>query len=175
MNIWEWIHRRQGKAQKGRPVRVISFEPLEPRLLLSADLIGTQPLVGPGLPFAHEDPGLPVDEQAIVVKLNQEDGGGAINAGSDIAQAAGDLDLTFSYDGKTTTHFGISDGDDYALGMAIQPDGKIVAVGESWNGSNWDFGLARYHTDGTQDATFSGDGMGTTDIPPGDADAWGSG
>ena len=37
-----------------------------------------------------------------------------------------------------------------------QPDGKIVAVGR--HGSDSDFALARYNTDGTLDTSFSGDG-----------------
>jgi len=46
---------------------------------------------------------------------------------SEGAQAApGDLDLTFSGNGKQTTDFGDSD---FANGVALQGDGKIVAVG----------------------------------------------
>ena len=49
----------------------------------------------------------------------------------------GSLDTSFSGDGKQTTDFG---GDDGATGVALQSDGKIVAVGSSSN----DFALARY-------------------------------
>ena len=58
--------------------------------------------------------------------------------------APGDLDPTFSGDGKVTTGFGFGP-DDAANGIAVLGDGKIVAVGEG-RGSDGtsDFALARY-------------------------------
>ena len=53
---------------------------------------------------------------------------------------SGSLDLSFSGDGKQTTDFGGSDG---ASGVALQADGKIVAVGGTGSGGG-DFALARY-------------------------------
>jgi uncharacterized delta-60 repeat protein len=49
-------------------------------------------------------------------------------------------------------------------GVASQPDGKIVAVGFVWNGSDFDFALARYNSDGSLDTTFDVDGKKTTPI-----------
>jgi uncharacterized delta-60 repeat protein len=73
----------------------------------------------------------------------------------------GTLDTTFGGDGKVTTDFGPSfDG---ATAVAIQADGKIVAVGGA-GGSAGRFALARYDTDGTLDATFGGDGKVRTDF-----------
>ena len=72
--------------------------------------------------------------------------------------APGDLDLTFSGDGRQTTDFRF--GFSRATAVARQADGKIVAVGESQAG----FGLARYNPDGSLDPTFSGDGLQTTDF-----------
>jgi uncharacterized delta-60 repeat protein len=46
--------------------------------------------------------------------------------------------------------------------VAIQGDGKIVAAG--FAGSDFDFALARYNTDGSLDTTFGGDGKVTTDF-----------
>jgi len=71
--------------------------------------------------------------------------------------AAGDLDLTFSGDGKQATDFGGSDG---ANGVAIQDDGKIVAAGTTGGR----FALARYNANGSLDPTFSNDGKQTTDF-----------
>ena len=71
----------------------------------------------------------------------------------------GTLDTTFSGDGKQTTAFANSDG---ATGVAIQPTGKIVAVGNG--GSSRDFALARYNPNGLLDTSFSGDGKQTTDF-----------
>ena len=46
--------------------------------------------------------------------------------------------------------------------MAIQGDGKIVAVG--YGGTQRDFVLARYNPNGSLDSSFSGDGKQTTDF-----------
>jgi uncharacterized delta-60 repeat protein len=74
------------------------------------------------------------------------------------AAPPGDLDPTFDGDGKVTTDFL---GDDEALAVAIQGDGKIVAAGRS--GGN-DFALARYNADGALDTTFDTDGKVTTSM-----------
>jgi uncharacterized delta-60 repeat protein len=55
----------------------------------------------------------------------------------------GSLDTSFGGDGKVTTNF--SPHTDYADGVAIQADGKIVAAGISGEGgSNPRFAVARY-------------------------------
>ena len=53
---------------------------------------------------------------------------------------------------------------DLARSVAIQSDGKIVVAGYSNNGSNDDFALVRYNTDGTLDTSFHSDGKVTTAI-----------
>jgi uncharacterized delta-60 repeat protein len=77
------------------------------------------------------------------------------------AATPGDLDPTFDGDGKVTTDFSSRDE---AHAMAIQGDGKIVAVGFTGPLDGTDFALARYKTDGSLDPTFDGDGKVTTDI-----------
>lgn len=67
----------------------------------------------------------------------------------------GTPDLTFSIDGKVTTAIGASS--DRAWAVAIQPDGKIVVAGTSYN-ANVDVALVRYNTDGTLDTGFDMDG-----------------
>ncbi len=55
-------------------------------------------------------------------------------SGASSADAApGDLDPTFSGDGKQTTSFGGRDND-AGLAAAVQPDGKTVAVGRGGSG-----------------------------------------
>jgi uncharacterized delta-60 repeat protein len=76
--------------------------------------------------------------------------------------ADGSLDTSFDGDGKLTTPIGSSDDDVYCV--AIQADGKIVAAGYSYNGSNNIFALARYNPDGRLDTSFDGDGKLTTPI-----------
>jgi uncharacterized delta-60 repeat protein len=79
-----------------------------------------------------------------------------------VAAAEGDLDTTFDSDGKVTTAIGASGNEAYSV--AIQSDGKIVAAGSSKNGSNYDFALARYNTDGTLDTNFGTGGKVITAI-----------
>ncbi|GAA2796610.1 calcium-binding protein [Kitasatospora sp. CM 4170] len=88
--------------------------------------------------------------------------------GSDFAlaryNANGNLDGGFDVDGKVTTDFGNSE---IAYGVAVQPDGRIVAVGDSVALNTSDFALARYNADGSPDTGFSGDGKVTTDFSGG--------
>lgn len=76
--------------------------------------------------------------------------------------ADGTLDNTFSGDGMVATSF--ANGSNIAYSIALQSDGKIVVAGYSVNGSNSDFFIARYNSDGTLDNTFSGDGKVLTDL-----------
>jgi uncharacterized delta-60 repeat protein len=80
--------------------------------------------------------------------------------------ADGSLDASFDGDGRVFTDFGYNDG---AYGVAIQPDGKIVAVGNARSGSSRDaneFGVTRYNPDGSLDASFDGDGKVLTAFTP---------
>ena len=72
----------------------------------------------------------------------------------------GSLDTSFSGDGLQTTDFGVGVGG--ATGVALQGDGKIVAVGYSFDPAT--FALARYNLDGSLDPSFSDDGLQTTDF-----------
>ncbi|MDZ4405030.1 LamG-like jellyroll fold domain-containing protein [Prosthecobacter sp.] len=79
---------------------------------------------------------------------------------------AGALDATFSTDGIVTTAVG--GAADVPYGVAEQSDGKIVAVGLSFNGSNNDFAVLRYLADGSLDGSFGTGGKVTTAIGGGD-------
>lgn len=73
--------------------------------------------------------------------------------------AAGDLDSSFSEDGRQTTLFESPTGS-FGADTAIQADGKIVVVGNAAG----DFAIARYTPEGELDPTFSEDGRETTNI-----------
>src|SRR4029453_11593807 len=91
-------------------------------------------------------------------------GGGAAHFAPPRYNLNGTLDTTFSGDGTETTDFS---GSDTARGVALQADGKIVAVGAldtSFLGLP-KTALARYNADGTLDTSFSGDGKQTTSFP----------
>ncbi len=79
---------------------------------------------------------------------------------SDAHAAAGDLDLAFGTNGKVLTSF-YGDG---AASVVLQSDGKIVVAGDSNNGNDSDFAVARYNSDGTLDTSFSADGEVITDF-----------
>jgi uncharacterized delta-60 repeat protein len=50
------------------------------------------------------------------------------------------------------------DSDDFGQSLAIQPDGKILLGGSCHNGSNWDFCIARFNSNGTLDTSFGTSG-----------------
>ncbi len=77
------------------------------------------------------------------------------------AQTPGSFDLSFDTDGKQTTQIL---AEDVGYSVALQPDGKIVVAGYAYNGSEHDFAVVRYNTDGSLDNTFDGDGKLTTDF-----------
>ena len=74
----------------------------------------------------------------------------------------GSPDKAFDKDGKLTDYFHA--GNTIFKTTAIQKDGKILAAGQTWNGSSFDFVIARYNTDGSLDNTFSNNGILITGI-----------
>jgi uncharacterized delta-60 repeat protein len=76
----------------------------------------------------------------------------------------GSLDLTFGSGGKVTTDFFGSA--DFAYAVALQSDGRIVAVGNAFGskGTNSNFAIARYNTDGSLDSSFGTAGKVVTDF-----------
>jgi uncharacterized delta-60 repeat protein len=78
----------------------------------------------------------------------------------------------FGSGGKVTTAF-FAGGFDEAHAIALQQDGKIILAGRaqvSFDSFAYDFGLARYNTDGSLDQTFGSGGKVTTDILSASAD-----
>jgi uncharacterized delta-60 repeat protein len=72
--------------------------------------------------------------------------------------ANGTPDPSFSTDGRQETDFG---ADDKVRGLTLQPDGKILAAGETSSGLQIAFAIARYNVDGSPDNSFSADGKQT--------------
>jgi uncharacterized delta-60 repeat protein len=70
----------------------------------------------------------------------------------------GSLDSTFGSGGKLLTNL---ERTDFANGLAIQPDGKIVVVGgerSAPSGHDYAFAAVRYNPEGSLDPTFGGSG-----------------
>jgi uncharacterized delta-60 repeat protein len=100
---------------------------------------------------------------------HQPDGKVVVAGGDNFALARytgrGALDPTFDGDGKITTDFGGLH--EAAYDVAIQPDGKLVAVGYAFNPSvATDFGVARYNEDGSLDHSFGVGGKLFTTFTP---------
>lgn len=82
----------------------------------------------------------------------------------------GTIDNTFGTNGKVTT--GFANGICAIRGIALQADGKIIAVGffttlVNGVGTNIDFAVVRYNPNGTLDTSFDGDGRVTTNFNSG--------
>ena len=84
--------------------------------------------------------------------------------------AAGDLDATFSGDGKATVDFTASH--DSAWTAAVDSSNRVVVAGEA-AGSGYRFALARFNQNGTLDTTFGGDGRVLTNFTARYDGAWG--
>ena len=76
----------------------------------------------------------------------------------------GTLDSSFGSGGKVNTTFPFSAGISGISKIAIQPNGKIVAVGSTYGTGFYDFALARYNIDGSLDSTFGTQGLVATDF-----------
>ena len=74
-------------------------------------------------------------------------------------EADGTLDSTFGTGGKVTLDW--NGGADNAWGLALTPDGKIVASGNETDGSGQRFAVARFNPDGSLDTDFNTTGMVT--------------
>jgi uncharacterized delta-60 repeat protein len=77
----------------------------------------------------------------------------------------GALDPAFGSGGQVSTVFPSDQGYSFATAVALQPDGKIVAAGDSGAPYGYlDFALARFNSDGSLDTNFNFNGFITTDV-----------
>ncbi len=76
--------------------------------------------------------------------------------------ANGSPDIGFGTSGMATADF--STGNDLGRAVAVQADGRIVVAGQSSNGPNSDFAVARFAADGTLDPSFGSAGKLTIDF-----------
>ncbi|HEX6130278.1 MAG TPA: delta-60 repeat domain-containing protein, partial [Actinomycetota bacterium] len=105
--------------------------------------------------------------------------GGATNVGGDgrmlvaVFTRNGRPDRSFSGDGFAVTRFPGSP-EAYGYDLAVRRDGRIVAVGETYDQSTPSarFAIARFTASGALDRTFSGDGRVTVGFGSGTDGAW---
>jgi uncharacterized delta-60 repeat protein len=85
-----------------------------------------------------------------------------------ISAAPGDLDPTFGNGGIVITRDSSNYQINFAYGMAIQSDGKIIIVGDGVrnppSAMNWDSAVVRYNPDGSLDTSFGGTGIVITQL-----------
>jgi uncharacterized delta-60 repeat protein len=96
--------------------------------------------------------------------------GGA--TGTDICLARfnvnGSLDSSFDGDGRVTTAISAGAASDFAHGVDLYADGRIVVAGYCDGGaSGQDMCVARYNADGSLDTSFDADGYTTTAVASG--------
>lgn len=83
----------------------------------------------------------------------------------------GSVDPTFGDNGHVVTS--VVPSDDFAQGISLQSDGKIICTGFAYGGvTNQDFATIRYNADGSLDHTFGNAGIVTTSITSGDDSAY---
>ena len=75
----------------------------------------------------------------------------------------GSLDNSFGTNGLVTTQIGSTNL--YPNDMVIQPDGKIIVVGNFGDGTGSKIMLARYNSDGTLDTNFGTSGFAYLTLP----------
>lgn len=95
-----------------------------------------------------------------------------VAGGTDIAIVRhgrdGTLDTSFGNGGKVITAIAPGRGADEARAVLVQPDGKIVVGGYTdATGTDKDFLVVRYHSDGTLDTSFGDGGKRVTNIGDG--------
>jgi uncharacterized delta-60 repeat protein len=86
----------------------------------------------------------------------------------------GALDTSFGDGGVAGTAFPAGGGPHAGVGVSIQNDGRIVLVGQVRNGTDLDFGLARFEPAGDLDESFGDGGRVLTDFAGGPDVVWGS-
>ena len=79
--------------------------------------------------------------------------------------------IRFNRDGSLDPDFGLGgiasyerSGTENGNDLAIQSDGRIVAVGQAYDGSDWDFEIVRFLPSGEPDPTFGAGGFVTYDF-----------
>ena len=115
------------------------------------------------------------NDTALAVAIQQDgkivvSGSASINVGTPIIALAryntdGSLDVSFATGGKLVTN--ITNFADRSFAIGLQPDGKIVVAGFSFDpiSSALSFALVRYNSNGSLDATFGMNGIVTTAFP----------
>jgi uncharacterized delta-60 repeat protein len=107
-----------------------------------------------------------VDEEAVAIKLAADNKffiTGYSGSKGIVAKytSEGYLDKTFNQGGFCKFQLGLNCK---PTSMVVQPDDKVVIAGNSFNGTDTDFFITRYNTDGTLDTSFGTNGIIIKDV-----------
>ena len=137
-------------------------------MLLSGDASGVA-VVGDTLdvdPSAYNH--LAVGESEVIAYgYDITDGNGGSVAQTATVTITGENDAPTLSVGEGFALTDLGPGNDVARDVAVQADGKILAVGYSTNGTNDDVALVRYNADGSLDTTYGNGGIVTTPVGSG--------
>jgi len=113
------------------------------------------------------------DGKIVVAGLSYDAAAGGYDVAVLRLNANGSLDGTFGAAGKVMTDVG--GRDDAAFAVAVQPDGKVVVAGHTFNSltNGYDIALVRYDTNGFPDGGFGTAGKVMTDLGTRDDRAFG--
>lgn len=109
--------------------------------------------------FQDQAFGVAVDSQDRVVVAGRTSIGSTFDFAVARLTVAGALDASFDADGKLTYSFGTFD--EFATGVAIDSQDRVVVAGSMSTGSNYDFAVSRLTIAGAFDAGFDSDGKQT--------------
>src|SRR5262249_33067534 len=102
--------------------------------------------------------GVAVDNDGRIVVAGTTSVDGSIDFALARYDTNGNLDASFGNGGLVRTDF--FGGQDFATGVVIQADGKIVVGGYANVGGSDEVALVRYNADGTLDSNFGTGGLG---------------
>ncbi len=126
------------------------------------DSDGLQTTVVPGLDSSALAVALQPDGKIVVGGSARPGGGPNLDFLVARYDATGTLDASFGSGGIAT--ISVDPLSDVVRAIAVQADGKIVAVGYAGDAGNWNFALARFDANGTLDASFGSGGTVVHDV-----------
>lgn len=119
----------------------------------------TTTAIGSGYDYANA---VAIQPDGKILAAGFTDNGGNYDFALVRYEAGGSLDTGFGNGGKVT--YAAGSGTDYADEIIVQPDGRILVIGYSSNGTDHDAAVARFLPDGSIDLSFGTDGVITLDV-----------
>ncbi len=127
---------------------------------------GTNGIATVPLPGDQEGKSIAIDATGRAIVAGTTRSGGVFNFAVARFTSTGTADNTFDTDGFASASF--SPGQNaLAYAVIVQLDGSVIAGGKTFNGTGYDFALAKFTNAGAPDNTFDGDGLRSHSVIPG--------